>query len=214
MRDSLGPGVEGRWHFLGRYFPPARNDTPAHRDKLRVGFCRSHNIDRRCRGDVVAGPQVSSRLKLNQFAPRVALGEVSAQSVSLSLMGDRENIHRADKWSFGIVIACRSSEPRGRLGDRAPGIWTFNRDHREGRLWGLPHLKGVACHDYPAQCFYSRSHHNIYSNRRLGFLLRPSQKLSTLCGEDFYTAGSVYCLSARSFSFSRDMMVPCSETEF
>jgi len=32
----------------------------------------------------------------------------------------------------------------------------------------------------PAQCFYSRSYHNIYSNRRLGFSCDPFSKLSTL----------------------------------
>jgi len=36
-------------------------------------------VDRRCRGDVVGGPQVARRLhqpvKLDQFAPRVGLGE-------------------------------------------------------------------------------------------------------------------------------------------
>ena len=46
-----------------------------------------HSIDHRCRRDIVAGLQVSRRLgeliKLDQFAPRVALGEASAHDASL-----------------------------------------------------------------------------------------------------------------------------------
>src|SRR5208337_5468989 len=51
-----------------------------------------HSIDCRCRGDVVARPQVSSGLgepvEFDQFAPCVALGEASAHGASLSLRGD------------------------------------------------------------------------------------------------------------------------------
>jgi hypothetical protein len=85
--DSFRPCVERRWNFLGGLFPPARNEAPTHRDKLPAGIRQSHNVDRCCRGDVVARPQVLRRqgqpIKLDH-APRVALGEASAHGASLS----------------------------------------------------------------------------------------------------------------------------------
>jgi hypothetical protein len=88
--DRLSPCVERRRNFLGSLFPPTRNESPAHRDKLWTGSRQSHHIDRRCRGDIIAGAQVSRRLgkpiKLDQFAPCVALGEASAHDVSLSFI--------------------------------------------------------------------------------------------------------------------------------
>ena len=49
---------------------------------------RSRDVDRRCRGDVVAGAQVSRRLrqpvKFDQLAPRVRLSEASTHGASLS----------------------------------------------------------------------------------------------------------------------------------
>ena len=56
--------------------------------KVQTETQSSHHVDRRCRGDIVAGAQVSRRLrelvKLDQFAPRVALGEATAHGVTLS----------------------------------------------------------------------------------------------------------------------------------
>ena len=70
-------------------FPPAWNEAPAHRDKLEAGLSQSHDVDRGCRGDVVAGAQVTRRLgqpvKLDQFAPSVRLGEASAHGANLSI---------------------------------------------------------------------------------------------------------------------------------
>ncbi len=75
--------LETERRLRGGLFPPSRNEAPTHRDKLGAGLCQPHDIDRCCRSDVVSGPQVARRLcqpvKLDQFAPRVALGEASAR---------------------------------------------------------------------------------------------------------------------------------------
>ena len=79
---------QNRRNLLGRLFPPTRNEAPTHRDKLGPGLPQSYDVNRSCRGNVVPGPQVSRRLgqpvKLDQFAPRVALGEASAHGANLS----------------------------------------------------------------------------------------------------------------------------------
>jgi hypothetical protein len=119
LRDRLGPRVERRWHFLGGLFPPAWNEAPAHRDKLGGTIRQSHDVDRRYRSDIVAGAQVSRGLgepiKLDQFAPSVALGEASAHGASFITC----KIADAEDWG-GQTPIC-AIEPNFAWGGRVCG---------------------------------------------------------------------------------------------
>jgi len=77
--ESIGLGCPRKWPRQAR--SSLRHPLPGQAHWL-LSKLATGDVDRRCRGDVVAGAQVSRRLrqpiKLDQFAPAVASGEASA----------------------------------------------------------------------------------------------------------------------------------------
>ena len=90
--------VEGK--SLAIFIPPIRYEAPAHGNKLWTRISHSHDIDSRCRSDIVAGAQVARRLgqpiKLDQFAPTEELGEASAHCAKSISLGNRSLIIHRD----------------------------------------------------------------------------------------------------------------------
>jgi hypothetical protein len=74
--DRLCPGVERRHlRVFEGVAPPARDQAATHRDELASALFRRHDIDRICRADVVAWPQIVRRrvhrqpLESHEFSP-------------------------------------------------------------------------------------------------------------------------------------------------
>ena len=83
LGDAFGAGVEGRRHFLERFFPEERHQAPAHRDELALAFrVEAHYVHGVRRGDIVMRAQIARRAEHAQermhFFPGVVLSESSA----------------------------------------------------------------------------------------------------------------------------------------